>query len=76
MVRTQISLTLEQAEFLKTVSARRHRSVSAVIREAVDDLKRREKSPIEKALALLGAFEADQTDVSARHDAYFPEDQR
>jgi len=32
---------------------------------------RPEPSLKEKALALLGAFEADRTDVSARHDDYF-----
>ncbi|MBI5016789.1 MAG: ribbon-helix-helix protein, CopG family [Deltaproteobacteria bacterium] len=75
MIRTQISLTDEQASFLKAVSARRHRSVSAVIREAVDELRRREASPVEQALALLGAFEADRTDVAVRHDTYFPEEE-
>jgi hypothetical protein len=73
MVRTHIFLTEEQLSFLRSVSAHRGRSLSAVIREAVDDLRRWESSPVERALALLGAFEADRTDVSLKHDAYFPE---
>ena len=42
-------------------------------RTDVDELRRREASPVEQALALLGAFEADRSDVSVHHDDYFPE---
>jgi len=74
MVRTQISLTKEQHAYLKELARRRGQSLSELVREAVDRLRAQSPSPVERAVSLIGAFEADRTDVSEHHDDYFPED--
>lgn len=73
MVRTQILLEPDQYEFLKERSKETGESLSALIREAVDQL-RDDTAPLrQRAKELLGAFEADRDDVSLRHDEYFAE---
>ena len=71
MVRTQISLTGEQHRFLKSLAKQTGVSLSTLVRQAVDMLRKSGDTPAERALALLGAFEADRPDVSVRHDDYF-----
>ena len=71
MKRTQISLTAEQLDALRSLSRRTGRSMSDLIRESIDELIEREAGSTRSALALLGAFEADRDDVSLRHDDYF-----
>lgn len=59
MVRTQISLTEEQAEGLRRLAALRRRSQAALMREAVDQLLSagdEEQHRIERARAVVGAF--------------------
>jgi Arc/MetJ-type ribon-helix-helix transcriptional regulator len=73
MVRTQVRLADEQHEFLKLRSYRTGTSVSAQIREAIAKLQDDEVARRERARQLLGAFEADRTDVAKNHDAYLAE---
>jgi hypothetical protein len=70
MIRTQISLTEEQHHYLKTTAGATGESLSAILRRALDEHRRRRDRPVERALAVLGAFEADRDDVSERHDEY------
>ena len=74
MIRTQIMVTEEQHAYLKELSRQTGRSLSDLIREAIEDLRSGAPTPVERAKALLGAFEADRDDVSERHDYYFPDE--
>ena len=71
MVRTQIQLKEEQYRYLKERSRRTGESLSSLIREAVDRLREHEPPLRQRARRLIGAFEADVTDASLRHDDYF-----
>ncbi|MGI9110618.1 MAG: CopG family transcriptional regulator [Gaiellaceae bacterium] len=77
MVRTQISLTEEQAQRLKRVARERGVSMAAVIREAVDaavpetDPDREAKWA--RALAAVGSFSSGLGDVSENHDEHLAE---
>ncbi len=71
MVRTQILLEEDQYQFLKTRSRETGDSISALIREVVERLRRSEPPLKQQAVELLGAFEADRNDVSIHHDEYF-----
>jgi predicted DNA-binding protein len=69
--RTQISLTEEQARRLSGLARRRHTSMAALIRDAVD----RSYPPAgrtdyrwAKALAAVGGFRSGSSNVSAEHD--------
>lgn len=73
MVRTQILLEPDQYEFLKERSKETGESLSALIREAVDQLRDDTVPLRQRAKELLGAFKADRDDVSLRHDEYFAE---
>jgi Arc/MetJ-type ribon-helix-helix transcriptional regulator len=70
MVRTQVSLTEEQHRFLTSLARQSGVSLSTLVREAVGLLKQSRTPPAERALALLGAFEADRPDISVHHDEY------
>lgn len=70
MNRTQISLTEEQHRFLVEFSRQSGESISAIIRRAVDRLRVEQDTPNQRALRLIGAFEADKNDVSVRHDEF------
>jgi len=71
MVRTQVLLDEDQYEFLKDRSRETGESVSSIVRRSVERLRRSDVSLKQRAIQLLGAFEADRTDVSVRHDEYF-----
>ncbi len=71
MIRTQISLSVEQHRFLTELARQRRESLASIIRKAVEDLRLREMPPRRRALELLGAFQADRDDVSIKHDDYF-----
>ena len=71
MVRTQIQLEEEQYRYLKERSRRTGESLSALIREAVERMREAEAPLRDRARRLIGAFEADVTDGSLRHDDYF-----
>lgn len=71
MERTQISLTEEQAQLLRGLARRRHTSMAALIRAAVDaayplaaDTDRRWVA----ALEAVGGFHSGTTSTSAEHD--------
>lgn len=56
MIRTQISLTAEARRVLDVVSARTGRSISALIRDAVDTVYGAERSSNDDLAAMRGAF--------------------
>jgi hypothetical protein len=69
--RTQISLTDEQARRLRDLARRRHTSMAALIRDAVD---RAYPPPAEaddrweRALSAIGGFHSGLSDVAVEHD--------
>jgi hypothetical protein len=77
MVRMQIQFTEEEVDALRRDAARRHLSISAVVRESVDEcLSRGHTAPsreelVRRSLAAVGRFHSGTGDVSARHDDYF-----
>ena len=73
MERTQISLTEQQATRLRRLARKRRSSMAALIREAVDQVypvSDVRASAWDRALASVGGFRSDRTDVSERHDDY------
>jgi len=71
MVRTQILLDDHQHVILKEFAREQGVSMSALVRQAVEQmLTAQRRSDRERAFALLGAFDADRTDVSENHDRY------
>lgn len=78
MERTQISLTSEQAERLRRVARKRHSSMAALIREAVEQYVPDEETPTrdelwDRAMAAVGAFGSDGSNVAEEHDRYLTE---
>ena len=78
MIRTQIQLTKEQAETLKTISREKGISVAELIRRSIDNFIRStgQLTPDEKrrrALSVVGQFQAGVTDLSTEHDRYLAE---
>jgi hypothetical protein len=72
MIRTQISMTEEQADALRRLAALRRVSQAALLRDALDELLGNEVRlrRIERARAACGAFRSDLGPVSgADHDA-------
>lgn len=71
MIRTQISMTDEQAEGLRRLAELRRRSQAALMRDALDalivdsDRSRR----IARARGAVGAFHSGASDTSFQHDA-------
>lgn len=70
MIRTQISMTDDQAEGLRRLSAIRRRSQAALLRDALDELLAGEQrlAAIDSARAVVGAFSSGTTDTADRHD--------
>ena len=78
MQRTQIQLTEEQSQALKTLAAERRISVAELIRQATEDLLRQSKNLSRtevkrRALAAAGRFRSGRKDLSARHDDHLAE---
>lgn len=78
MIRVQIQFTEQELAALRAEAAQRHISVSAVVREAVDERMGRpwrSATSLEerkaRAIAACGRFHSGIGDVSARHDEYF-----
>jgi hypothetical protein len=80
VIRTQISLSSEQMERLRRAAARRHVSIAALIRDAVDaTLPNDEADRLDRqrrAFALAGAFSSGRPDTSERHDDALAEEPR
>ena len=78
MVRTQVQLTEEQLEALRTLSISTGRSIADLVRQGVDSLINaktagRNAHQLERALRVAGRFSSGATDVSAHHDRYLAE---
>jgi len=75
MVRTQILLTKHQHAVLRDLSKESGRSLADLVRAAVQAMiEAGDDSARERAIALLGTFTADRTDVSDNHDKYLAEE--
>jgi len=76
MHRIQVQLTESQERALRQIARLRGLSISALIREGVDQVtapkQRRNEQARERALRLIGAF-SDKPDVARRHDEYLAE---
>ena len=72
MIRTQVSLTDEQMQRLRTEARRRGVSIARIVREAVDsrvpDAEDAGRERRRRALAVAGAFRSQWGDLSRRHD--------
>ena len=77
MIRTQIQMEEDQIDWLRAEARARGVSVSQLIREGVALFRAREEHfPEEKkkrALAAVGRFSSNLSDVSERHDDYLAE---
>jgi plasmid stability protein len=75
--RIPIGLTDEQHEALRRVSGRRHRSIGALVRDAVDQVYPSEGVPQgelrARARASFGRFHSGSADIAERHDDYLGE---
>ncbi len=70
MIRTQISMTEEQADGLRRLAAARQRSQAALLREALDGLLWDDERTrrVERARAVVAAFRSGRSDTSEHHD--------
>jgi metal-responsive CopG/Arc/MetJ family transcriptional regulator len=77
MIRTQVQFTEEQYKKLKEMSQSNHKSLSAIIRQAVDQLlltRKPDRSALYRhAGAVVGKYNADKTDIAVKHDQYLVE---
>ena len=76
MIRTQVQLTDKQAADLKQLSAARGRSMSALVRDGVDQLLRSEEptsraEQMRQAASAFGKFRSGRPDLAGRHDDHF-----
>ena len=71
MIRTQISLTAEQAEALRRLAQLRRRSQAALLRDALDDLLADEDRlrRVERARRAVGVGASGTKTTSEDHDA-------
>ncbi len=75
MIRTQVQLTQEQVQTLKSLAAARKSSVADLIRQSVDHLIQQSAAVDEaerrrRAIAAAGRFHSGQHDISVEHDQY------
>ena len=76
MVRMQIQFTEEQQAELRYQAHKRGISISALVREAVDQELSRRESRAEawaRALSAIGCGRGDGTNVGERHDEFLAE---
>ena len=75
MIRTQISMTEEQAEGLRRLAALREKSQAAVLRDALDQLLGNEARAVRiaRARAATGAWSSDPASTSTDHGAALAE---
>jgi len=70
MVRAQILLTTKHYHFLKERSRETGESISSIVRKSLDLAMAPATDARERAISLLGKFEADVDDASIKHDYY------
>jgi len=75
MVRTQIQITKEQAQALRSLASRLNVSQAELIRRGIDRLLRQDAGAQSadrrsRALAAAGRYASGQHDVSERHDEH------
>jgi hypothetical protein len=72
MIRTQVSLTEDQMRRLRGEARRRHVSLAAVVREAVDrvvpDPETQRSGRLDALLSIAGSAASGTGTVAARHD--------
>jgi post-segregation antitoxin (ccd killing protein) len=77
MIRTQIQMEDDQIEWLRAQARAQGVSVSQLIREGIAlfraDQERFPEGKKKKALAAVGRFSSNISDVSERHDDYLAE---
>jgi len=78
MIRTQIQLTEQQAEALRSLAKRDHVSLAEVIRRGLDDVLARAavapQAELERrAIEIAGRFASGGSDVAIEHDKYLDE---
>jgi len=78
MIRTQIQLTEEQAQRLRSIALERGVSVAELIRQSIDLYiqSSMQPTPAEKrlrALSIAGIGASGRTDLSTEHDRYLAE---
>jgi hypothetical protein len=80
VIRTQISLTEEQMARLRRAAAKRHTSIAALIRDAVDrtvpDEDAGRLARQQRAFAAAGSFSSGRRDTAERHDEALAEERR
>ena len=80
VVRTQISLTEAQMDRLRREARRRHTSIAAIIRDAVDatviDEEADRLTRQRRAFGVAGSFSSGRSDTSDRHDDLLDEETR
>jgi hypothetical protein len=78
MIRTQITISEQQARRLRRLAADRGVSMARLVREAIDayapDDAAARALRRERVLAAAGRFDSGLTDISERHDDYLAED--
>lgn len=69
-VRTQVQLTAQQLEGLRRRARKRGLSISALLREAVDDAAERDarEEAWARAMSVAGAFSSGTANTSVDHD--------
>ena len=74
MIRTQIQIEEDQIKWLRSEASRRGVSLSQLIRDGITLFRAREeripKEKKRKALAAVGRFSSNLSDISERHDHY------
>lgn len=77
MIRTQIQLEEDQMQWLRQKASEKGISISQLIREGLTLYRAsEERLPEDKkkrAMAAVGRFESNVTDISEKHDAYLSE---
>jgi hypothetical protein len=75
VIRTQISMTEQQAEGLRHLAALRRVSQAALMREALDHVVEADERArrLARARRALGSFPSGRSDTSATHDAVLDE---
>lgn len=74
MVRTQLQIDESTYEALREAAHRQRKSMSAIVRDILQEHLQREKKPEMRTFSFVGSGSSGESDVSARHDEYLAED--